>query len=119
MRSTALATPYLREAIVPAWCVPWPLPPTVDVNLRDDGSPGGATFKLDVIDVEAGIEDVHVNTLTTGRVVVVESESSEVKPSTAGGTRKTLGSGVTSNHATRAGFRNVPIERSAECRRRE
>jgi hypothetical protein len=51
----------------------------VDVILRDGLAPGGATLKLDVVDVDTGIDDVHVDTLTAGRVVLVESESSETE----------------------------------------
>ena len=85
-----------------------------NVNLRNGCSPGGVTFKLDVIDIDGSINDVHVNTLTTGWDMIIESESSEVKPAMVRGTCKTLGGGVITNHATRAGFRNIPAEQSAE-----
>ena len=87
----------------------------VDVILRDGLAPRSATLKLDVVDVDTGIDDVHVNALTAGRVVLVESEGSKTELSTVGDTRKTLAGKVITNHATRAGLRNVPMEQSAEC----
>ena len=91
----------------------------IDIIHRDSDSPTGATFKLDVVDVDTSIDDVHVNTVTAGRMVVVESEGSEAELVTVGDARKTLEDGVITNHATRAGFMNVPMEQSAECPRRE
>ena len=86
----------------------------VDVILRNGLAPGGPTLELGVVDVDPGIDDVHVNTLTAGRVVVVESESSETEFATVGDTGKTLGDRDIINHATRAGLRNVPVEQSTE-----
>ena len=87
----------------------------VNVILRDGLAPRSATLKLDVVDVDTGIDDVHVNAFTAGRVVLVESESSKTELPTVGDTRKTLEGRVITNHATRAGLRNVPMEQSAEC----
>lgn len=78
----------------------------VDVVLRDGSSPGGAIFRLDLIEVDASIDYLHVNALATDRAVFVESESSEAKAATVGYTHKT----IITNYATRAGFRNVPME---------
>lgn len=72
----------------------------VDVILRDGLSPRGATLKLDVVNVDTGIDDVDVDTLTAGRVVLIESKSSEAKFITMGDTRKTLKDGDITNHAT-------------------
>jgi len=73
----------------------------VDVILRDGLAPGSATLELDVMNVDAGVDDVHVNALTAGRVVLVESKGSEPKLFAVGDTRETLGSGVNYQHATR------------------
>ena len=51
--------------------------PGGDVVLGDSLSPGGPTLELDVVDVDTGVDDVDVNTLTASRVVLVESERSE------------------------------------------
>ena len=52
---------------------------------------GGAALELDVVDVNTGANDVHVNTLTAGRVMIVESESSETEFATMGDMGETLG----------------------------
>ena len=91
----------------------------VDVILGDRLAPRGTTLELNMVDVDAGIDDVHVNTLTAGRVVVVQSESGETELVTVGETRKTLGSSTITNHATRAELRNIPKEQTAECQERE
>jgi hypothetical protein len=91
----------------------------VDVILRDDLAPGGAALKLDVVDVDTGIDDVHVDTFTVGRVVIVESESSETEFRAVRDTRKTLGGSAITNHAMKPKSRNIPMEQSAECRGRE
>ena len=88
----------------------------VDVILRDDPAPRSATLKLDVIDVDTGIDDVHLNTLTAGRVVFVESGCPKTELLAVGDTRKILEGRAITNCATRAGLRNVPMEQSAECR---
>ena len=44
----------------------------VDVILRDSLAPGGVTLELNVIDVDAGVDDVNVDTLAAGWVVFVE-----------------------------------------------
>ena len=90
----------------------------VDVILGNGLAPGGATLELGVVDVDTGIDDVDVNALAAGRIVLVESESSETEPLAVGDTRKTLRGGVITNDATRSGLRNVPMERSAEYRER-
>jgi len=43
-----------------------------------------------MINVDAGIDDIDVNTLAAGRVVFVAGEGSETEFSTTGDTRKTL-----------------------------
>jgi hypothetical protein len=91
----------------------------IDVILRDGLAPRGPTLKLDVVDVDTGIDDVHVDTLTAGRVVIVESESSETEFRAVGDTRKTLGGSTITNHATKLGSRNIPMEQSVECQGRE
>ena len=80
---------------------------------------GGAALELDVVDVDTGANDVHVNVLTAGRLMIVESESSETEFVTMGDTGKTLGGSVITDHATRAGLKNIPTEQSAECQERE
>ena len=84
----------------------------VDVILRDSLAPGGATFELDVIDVDTGVDDVNVDTLAAGRVVFVESKGPKSESLTMGDTRKTL-EGAINNHATRPEHSNVPMEQSA------
>ena len=42
-----------------------------------------------MIGFDTGIDDMYVNTLTTGRVILVESETSEAKPLTVGDAGKT------------------------------
>jgi len=91
----------------------------VDVILGNRLAPGGATLELDVGGVDAGVDDVHVNTLTAGRVVLVESESPEAEFRTVGDTCKTLGGSAVTNHATKEGLRNVPMEPSVEYQERE
>ena len=56
----------------------------VDIVLGDSLSPGGPALELDMVDVDTGIDDVDVNTLTTSRVVLVTSESFETKSLTVG-----------------------------------
>ena len=82
----------------------------LNVILRDGLAPRGTALELGVVDVDTSVDDVHVNTLTAGRVVVVESESSETEFATVGDTGKTLGDSGITNHATRAGLRNIPME---------
>jgi hypothetical protein len=90
----------------------------VDATLRVDLAPGGAALKLDVVDVDTGIDDVHVDTFA-GRVVIAESESSETEFRAVGDTCKTLGGSAITNHAMKPKSRNIPMEQSAECRGRE
>ena len=66
----------------------------VDIVLRDGLAPRGATLE-DVVDIDVSINYVHVNA-TTGRVVLVESESSESEFLAVGNARKTLRDSV--NH---------------------
>ena len=87
----------------------------IDVTPMDGLVPEGMTLELGVFGADASIDDVHINTLTTGRVVLVESGSSETGFGTVGDTGETLGDSGTTNHATRAGLRNIPMEQSAEC----
>ena len=89
----------------------------VDVILRDSLAPGGPALKLGVVD--SGVDDVHVNTLTTGRVVIVESETPETVFVMMGDMDKTPGGSDITNQATRAGLRNIPMEQNAECQGRE
>ena len=42
-----------------------------------------------MIGFDTGIDDMYVNTLATGRVILVESETSEAKPPTVGDAGKT------------------------------
>jgi hypothetical protein len=91
----------------------------VDAILRDDLAPRGATLKLDVIDVDTGIDDVHVDTFTVGRVVIVGSGGGGVEFRAVGDTRKTLEGSTVTNHPTRLGSMNVPMEQSVECQGRE
>ena len=86
----------------------------VDIVLGDGLAPGGSTLELDVVDVDTRIDDVDVNTLTTGRVVLVESESPETKSLTVRDTRETLKESVIAYCATKP-ERNSPMEHSAEC----
>jgi len=58
--------------------------------IRDGHAPGRATLKLRMMDVDAGIDNLGVDTLTAGRVVLVASEGSETEFPTMGDTRKTL-----------------------------
>jgi hypothetical protein len=92
----------------------------VDAILQDGLAPRGATLKLDVVDADTGIDDVHVDTFTAHRVVIVESESSEIEFRAVGDACKTLGgSAITNiNHATKPGSRNLPMEQSTECQGR-
>ena len=62
----------------------------VDVILRDSLSPGGATFELDVIDVDTGVDDVNVDALAAGWVVFIESKGPKSESLAMGETRKTL-----------------------------
>ena len=81
------------------------------VSSAQDGlAPGGMTLELGMFGVDAGIDDMHVNALTTGRVVLVESKSSETEFITVGDTSKTLEHSKITNHATKAGLRNIPME---------
>ena len=91
----------------------------IDIILRDGLAPGGMTLELDTLDVDASIDDIHVNALTTSRVMLVESESSETKFGMVGDTSKTLEHSEITNHATKAGLRNIPMEQSTECQGRE
>ena len=76
------------------------VPVFVDVILRDGLPPGGTMLELDVVNVDASIDDVDVDTFTAGRVVIIESESAEAEFLTVGDTRKTLEDEVVTNHAT-------------------
>ena len=86
----------------------------VDIVLRDGPAPGGPALELDVVDVDTGIDDVDVNTLTISRVVLVTSESSETKSLTVRDTCETLKEGVITCRATKL-ERNSPTEQIAEC----
>ena len=76
----------------------------VDVMLGDGFSPRGATLELGVVDVNADVYDVYINTLTTGRVVLVESVGVRAELLTVGDTRKALQVGVSrQSHNNRGG----------------
>jgi hypothetical protein len=60
----------------------WPMTHGKKVAERARWFPGGPTSKLGVIGVDTGIDDVHVTTLATSRMILVESETSEAKPLT-------------------------------------
>lgn len=62
----------------------------VDVILWDSLSPGCTTFKLDVINVDASINDVDVDAFAATVVVLVLGESAESKPGPVAYTRKPL-----------------------------
>lgn len=49
----------------------------VDVVLRDGLSPSGATFKLDVLDVDTSVHNKGGNTLATMAVIDVLAEGAE------------------------------------------
>ena len=44
----------------------------VDVILRDGCPPRCATLELDVVDVDASVYDIRIDTLAAGRVVLVD-----------------------------------------------
>jgi hypothetical protein len=52
----------------------------IDVILWDSLSPGCTTFKLDVINVDASVNDVNVNAFAATVVILVLGESAESKP---------------------------------------
>ena len=54
------------------------VPVLVNIVLENSLAPGHTT--LDMMDVDASINNVHVNALTVFRFVLVESEGSEAKP---------------------------------------
>ena len=62
----------------------------VNIVLRNGLAPGRATLELDMVNVDAGIDNVDVNALTTFRFVLVESEGSEAESLAVRNTRKTL-----------------------------
>ena len=82
----------------------------VDVILRDSLVPRGAIVKLCVVDVDTGMDDIHVNILTAGGIVIVESESPETEFRMIGDTGKTLGGGDITNYTTRVALRDIPME---------
>ena len=59
----------------------------VDVIQRNGLAPVGATLELDVVNVDTGIHNVHIDTVTAVTVVFVEGESSQTKLITVGDTR--------------------------------
>ena len=82
-------------------------------------APGHATLELDVVDVDAGINDVRVNALAAFRFVLAESGGSQAEPLVVRNTRKTLKRDISTNYAARAGSRNIPMEQSAGYPRHE
>ena len=66
----------------------------VDIILRDGLAPGSTTLKLDVVNVDTGVYDVHINTLAARRVVLVEGESSQTELLAVRNTRQALRDGV-------------------------
>ena len=86
----------------------------VNIVLRDGPAPGGLALELNVVDVDTGIDDVDVNTLTTSRVVLIESESSEAKSLAVEDMCKALKEGVIT-YRTMKPERNSPMEQSTEC----
>ena len=51
----------------------------VNIVLRNGLAPGCATLKLDVVDVDADINNVHVNALAVLKIVLIESEGSKAE----------------------------------------
>ena len=65
-------------------------------------------------DVDTGINDVDVNAIIAGRIMLIESECSETECATVGDTGKTLGDSGITNHVARAKLRNILMEQSTE-----
>ena len=74
----------------------------INIILRDGGSPGGMTFKLDMIGGDTSTGYVQVDTLAMGREY---PKRVKVPRPSLGDTRKTF----IIDYATRAGFRCVPM----------
>lgn len=51
----------------------------IDVVLRNGLAPERATLELDMVDVDAGVDDVNIDALATSRVVLVLGERAECK----------------------------------------
>ena len=66
----------------------------VDVVLGDSCAPSGATLELDVVNVDTGINDVHIDTLTASRIIIVDRVCVGAELLTVRGTRKTLRDGI-------------------------
>lgn len=62
----------------------------VDIVVRNSRAPERAALELDVVDVDAGVNDVYINTLTTSWVVDVLGERRESKFGTVTDTSQSL-----------------------------
>ena len=87
----------------------------VNVILRDSLAPGGTTLELDVVNIDPGVHDVHINALAAERVVVVEGESPKTELLPMGETREALGDNTSQQSSNKAGVMNVPMEQSVGC----
>jgi hypothetical protein len=64
----------------------------IRVTVRDSGTPFGTTIKVDVLDINTGIDDIDLDTLTTLGFIVILAESTKVEGFAVGDTGQTPGS---------------------------
>jgi hypothetical protein len=62
----------------------------IDVIDRDGLSPGSTALELDVLGIDAGVNNIYIDTVTTVRIVNIPGEGTKTELLSVADTRKTL-----------------------------